>query len=265
MERGDIKNTMDDVLKCRNVDGKDALGCNDKQPVVKDLAMSAYAKDEYYSLYEKKLTLRNTYDNFLNRTRRLRDKADLSSNVLSFIRSLALSYKRNDGITEKQYQAFMKVEQDYFDSIIASRDPNWVENYDAEKREKARIVANYYVQNPPWYGDVSHKILTIDDFIPPEPQYNKMIGNAYSEKVLESHYAESKFEVGDYVSLRKNHKSAEKNIVNGVFAVLQIAPEPISSAARGTKKYKILPMNSVETYIVEERWLKKATKRQTNG
>jgi len=227
--------------------------------------MSAQIKNEYYSIYEKKLTLRNTYDNFLNRTRRLRDKADLSSNVLSFIRSLALSYKRNDGITEKQYQAFAKVEQDYFDSIIASRDPNWVENYDAEKREKARIIAEYYVQNPPWYGDVSHKILTIDDFIPPEPQYKKMVENAYSEKVLASHYAEPRFQVGDYVSLRRNHKSGIGNNDNSVFAVLQVAPEAVSTAAKGTKKYKILPMNSVETYIVEERWLKKATKRQTNS
>ena len=227
--------------------------------------MSAQIKNEYYSLYEKKLTLRNNYDNFLNRTRRLRDKADLSSNVLSFVRSLALSYKRNDGITEKQYQAFMKVEQDYFDSIIESRDPNWVENYDAEKREKARIIAEYYVQNPPWYGDVSHKILTIDDFIPPEPQYNKMIENSYSEKVLASHYSEPKFKVGDYVSLRKQHKSGIERMDDGIFAVLQVAPEAVSTAAKGTKKYKILPMNSVETYIVEERWLKKATKRQTNS
>jgi len=227
--------------------------------------MSAQIKNEYYSIYEKKLTLRNNYDNFLNRTRRLRDKADLSSNVLSFIRSLALSYKRNDGITEKQYQAFMKVEQDYFDSIIESRDPNWVENYDAEKREKAKIIAEYYVQNPPWYGDVSHKILTIDDFIPPEPQYNKMIENSYSEKVLASHYSEPKFQVGDYVSLRKQHKSGIERMDDGIFAVLQVAPEPVSTAAKGTKKYKILPMNSVETYIVEERWLKKATKRQTNS
>ena len=227
--------------------------------------MSAQIKNEYYSIYEKKLTLRNNYDNFLNRTRRLRDKADLSSNVLSFIRSLALSYKRNDGITEKQYQAFMKVEQDYFDSIIESRDPNWVENYDAEKREKARIVAEYYVQNPPWYGDVSHKILTIDDFIPPEPQYKKMIENNYSEKVLASHYSEPKFKVGDYVSLRKQHKSGIERMDDGIFAVLQVAPEAVSTAAKGTKKYKILPMNSVETYIVEERWLKKATKRQTNS
>jgi hypothetical protein len=227
--------------------------------------MSAYIKNEYYSLYEKKLTLRNTYDNFLNRTRRLRDKADLSSNVLSFIRSLALSYKRNDGITEKQYQAFTKVEQDYFDSIIASRDPNWVENYDDNKRERAKIVAEYYVQNPPWYGDASHKILTMDDFIPPEPQYVKMTENNYSEKVLASHYAEPRFQVGDYVSLRKKHKSGIEDMDKSVFAVLQVAPEPVSSAAKGTKKYKVLPMNSVETYVVEERWLKKATKRQTNG
>ena len=92
-----------------------------------------------------------------------------------------------------------------------------------------------------------------------------MVENSYSEKVLASHYSEPRFQVGDYVSLRKQHKSGIERMDDGIFAVLQVAPEAVSTAAKGTKKYKILPMNSVETYIVEERWLKKATKRQTNS
>jgi len=46
-----------------------------------------------------------------------------------------------------------------------------------------------------------------------------------------------------------------------MFVIIQTAPEPITTAAKGTKKYKILPLDSKNTYIVEERWLKKINKK----
>ncbi|HAI44488.1 MAG TPA: hypothetical protein DCM40_43500, partial [Maribacter sp.] len=64
----------------------------------------------------------------------------------------------------------------------------------------------------------------------------------------------------DYVSLRKNNPC---NISEGInmFAILQVGPEPITTAAKNTKKYKILPLDNNETYIVEERWLKYSNKK----
>ena len=44
-------------------------------------------------------------------------------------------------------------------------------------------------------------------------------------------------------------------------SIIQTAPEPITTAAKGTKKYKILPLDSKNTYIVEERWLKYSNKK----
>jgi hypothetical protein len=99
-----------------------------------------------------------------------------------------------------------------------------------------------------------------NNFIPTEKQYRALTENKYSLKVLQSHYAESKYKVNDYVSLRKNNPTRIRESTN-LFVVVQVAPEPVTTAAKGTKKYKILPLDNKETYIVEERWLKKANKK----
>jgi len=79
--------------------------------------------------------------------------------------------------------------------------------------------------------------------------------NKYAQKVLESHYSEPKFKVNDYVSLRKNNPCGIREGRN-IFIIIQIAPEPITTAAKNTKKYKLLPIDNTKTYVVEERWLK---------
>ena len=98
------------------------------------------------------------------------------------------------------------------------------------------------------------------NFIPTEKQYRSLTENKYSLKVLESHYAAPKYKINDYVSLRKNNPTRIRENTN-LFVVVQVAPEPVTTAAKGTKKYKILPLDNKETYIIEERWLKKANKK----
>jgi hypothetical protein len=50
-----------------------------------------------------------------------------------------------------------------------------------------------------------------------------------------------------------------------MFVILQVAPEPITTAAKSTKKYKILPLDNTATYVVEERWLKYLNKNKINA
>ena len=69
-----------------------------------------------------------------------------------------------------------------------------------------------------------------------------------------------KYKVNDYVSLRKNNPTRIRENTN-LFVVVQVSPEPVTTAAKGTKKYKILPLDNKETYVVEERWLKNANKK----
>ena len=125
------------------------------------------------------------------------------------------------------------------------------------KREKAEVCALYYLANPPYYGDLAFRILNEPDFIPSKEQYESIIKNKYATKVLNSFYSEPRFKVNDYVSLRKTHPYGwEKE--SKLYVIVQVAPEPITTAAKGTKKYKILPIDNRNTYIAEERWLKSA-------
>jgi hypothetical protein len=139
-----------------------------------------------------------------------------------------------------------------------------MQQYNDVHREIANICALYYCANPPYYGDLAYRVLYDKNFIPSEKQYNALTQNKYATKVLESHYAEPKYKVNDYVSLRKNNPCGINEKLN-MFVILQVAPEPITTAAKSTKKYKILPLDNTTTYVVEERWLKYLNKNKINA
>jgi len=210
----------------------------------------------YYSSYLTKDSKRNADPEVLKRINALKNEHNISPNVSSFLSSLIVGFKKYGGITFRQYDAFYKIEQSYLNKIAASS-PQWQEQYDVPKQERAKVCALYYISNPPYYGDLAYRILNNDNFIPTEYQYRTFTENKYAKKVLTSFYSKPQFKINDYVSLRKTNPYDIKNDAN-IYIVIQIAPEPISTAAKNTKKYKILPINGKKTEIIEERWLKLA-------
>ena len=216
---------------------------------------------DYYSSYKKVAVPRISDPKILKRIMVLREKSDISPNAFSFLSSLATGFKKYGGVTQKQYEAFCDIERSYLD--FPTNKTEWAKQYNDAHRETASICALYYCANPPYYGDLAYRILYDKNFIPSEKQYNSLTQNKYATKVLESHHAHAKYKVNDYISLRKNNPCGISDKLN-MFIVLQVAPEPITTAARGTKKYKILPLNSTTTYIVEERWLKHLNKNKIN-
>ena len=213
----------------------------------------------YYSSYVKTSVPRNAYPDVLERIALLKEECDISPNVSSFLSSIAASFKRHGGITEKQYEAFCDIEKSYYEQLPAPT-PDWNEKYDDEKRESAKICALYYRANPPYYGDLAYRVLYDKDFIPTEKQYVSLTQNKYAKKVIESHHSKPRFEANDYVALRKNNP-CNIDSDNNLFIVIQVAPEPITTAAKNTKKYKILQIDDTATHIVEERWLKYSSKK----
>jgi len=208
----------------------------------------------YYSSYSTKIAPRNADPEVLNRILFLKDECNISPNIFSFLSSLVAGYKKYNGITSRQYNAFCKIEKSYIDQKPPASS-QWYNSYDDTKREKAKICALYYIANPPYYGDLAYRILNDKSFIPTENQYKSITENKYSIKVLESFYSEPRFKVNDYISLRKNHPydfGKDKNL----YVVVQIASEPIATAAKNTKKYKLLSIDGTNIRIVEERWLK---------
>ena len=252
MERKHIKSSVARHIWGNNVNWQNVLGCHDsRRGWIGD-------KMDYYSSYKKVAVPRLSDPKILERINLLKEENNISPNVFSFLSSLAAGFKKYGGVTQKQYSAFCDIEKSYLNTGIGKNE--WTTQYNDIHRETANICALYYCANPPYYGDLAYRVLYDEDFIPSEKQYDALTQNKYALKVLESHYAEPKFKVNDYVSLRKNNPCGVDERTN-LFAVLQIAPEPITTAAKNTKKYKILPLDNNETYIVEERWLKKANKK----
>ena len=214
---------------------------------------------DYYSSYKKVTTPRINDPDILKRINKLKDEYDISPNAFSFLSSLLVGCKKYGGITNKQYKAFCEIESSYLHAN-SDLDVIWYASYDDTKREKTKICALYYCANPPYYGDLAYRALYDKDFTPSEKQYKALTQNKYAQKVLESHFSKSKFNVNDYVSLRKSNPYNIKNNKN-IFIIIQVAPEPITTAAKNTKKYKILPIDDTTTHIVEERWLKFSIKK----
>ena len=67
-----------------------------------------------------------------------------------------------------------------YDEETIAKQNAWEAAWDNEKKEKAKVVAEYYIANPPYFSQVANKILNDPNFIPPEKQYKKMTENKYT-------------------------------------------------------------------------------------
>jgi len=197
----------------------------------------------------------------IGRLKDLQPKVQHNDWEKGFVESLLTQVDRGRTLSARQLEVFEKIEIRYSDTVMAQKQ-KWIKTYgtDSSLREKARICAEYYIATG-YYRDLALNILAEDGFVPTEKQFNGITGNKYAAKVLAAHYAEPKFEVGSYVSLRSTAPFDYRRRASlGPCVIIQADAAPIVSAARGVKRYKILPFGSAETIIVEERHLKKARK-----
>ena len=159
-------------------------------------------------------------------------------------------------MSDRQIQILEKIEGRYSEAAIARR-ANWAALYGEEERRLMWIAASYYAANPPYYGDLANKVLTDPDFIPTEKQFRSMTTNKYALKVIAETDTEPKYEIGQQIMGRA---SAPHGFRNKRGFVMQVGGEPVTSAARGAKRYLILPVGSPVPILVEERYIKRAPK-----
>jgi hypothetical protein len=134
----------------------------------------------------------------------------------------------------------------------------WAKKYDGTMKKTAEICAKYYESNPPYYAELVHQVLNNEAFIPSESQFFSLTKNDYSLKVLAAYHQKPKFEVSSYVRVRASCPASIKSkIGDRPCVVIQENVMPIISAAKGAKRYKILPFGSSHSYIIEECYLKK--------
>ena len=176
----------------------------------------------------------------------------------NFCTSIAEGFKKYKGLTQKQFDIFVKQEHRATPEFAQARD-EWRASYNESKRHIARVCAEYYKANPPYFGDLATKVLTDPDFIPTPRQYRAMCENKYAKKVLKSATSAPTYTVGQIIALRSTtpHK-IKAALPLGKAAIIEIGAAPIKSAAKGSKVYKILPLGAAKTINVEERHIKKA-------
>jgi len=190
-----------------------------------------------------------------------------------FLKSILEQISKGKTLSAKQKQTLGKVlarntveEQ--------KKHENWSLIYDKEYRLLAKVLAFYHV-NQPYYKALANDILS--GHVPERGKFLRMYDNKYSKKVLTQYTATAKYEIGDYLIPRSSFDSwkhvelegdmvwtNQNNIIQnfkkrGGFVIE--ACKNIRSAAKGAKRYKLLPIGETISIIVEERFLKAAKKR----
>jgi len=152
---------------------------------------------------------------------------------------------------------------------------NWEEEYNTIHKQQARQIAIYYShQSAGYFGDVVRDVL--EDKVPVRGKFLKMRNNKYAKKVLAELERKPRFTTEDHIIPNSkfqtgysfNHsmmepingetfvQSEEKYNFKARGGVIIGIDDKIVSAAKGSKRYIVLPFGSIKTYFVEERFLK---------
>ena len=219
--------------------------------------------EERYSP-EKLLAATKKHSAMLARLNAISSRCEASSWAAGFVDSLTSQVKGDRRLSERQLQILKKIEAEHDDAAMAERQ-KWVESYknDPTLRADAIVVANYYLTTG-YFRDTAKLVTEDESFIPTFSQYNKMVKNKYAQKVLASHNSPAKYPAGSLVTFRANAPSGARYLDgsylkrNVTLMVIETDAAPVTSAARGTKVYKLLPVGKASTLMVEERFIMKA-------
>ena len=180
----------------------------------------------------------------------------ISESTRGFVHSLLEHYQRHGGLTEKQYAALKEAEQSNTPEALR-RHNEWAKNFSEDKRKILLICANYY-KDSNYFFEMSARALDDESYIPAESAYRSMCENQYATRVVEATLGKPKYEDGAVVTLRKNCRSVNHFSPGDLAVVIRSGHLPVITAAKGAKRYELLPFGSNKTVIVEERFLKKS-------
>ena len=142
-----------------------------------------------------------------------------------------------------------------YDPAIIDARKEWNNAWNDEMAKNLRIAAEYYIQNPPYFGDIAAKIVSDETYIPSAKLYRKMVENKYVKKVLATRASEPVFAVGSLVKIRKTSRT--NWALRDRIAMVVDNNGEVKTSAKGGKTYTILPFGEANTIQIEERWLKR--------
>ena len=185
-----------------------------------------------------------------------------------FLESILQQLAKRGALSVKQKETLGKVlarctEEDQL------KHESWSIDYEREYESAAQILAHYHSRQP-YHREMAKDILA--GRVPERNRFLRMHSNKYSKKVLREATRPLRFKDGDYIVPRAafdSYKDCEirsdmswirqdkliKNFQKKGGFVIGVCPE-IYSAAKGAKRYTLLPIGEVVPIIVEERFLK---------
>ena len=175
-----------------------------------------------------------------------------------FLTSIKQGVQRYGSLTGKQESILQRIETGKDPAVIAQRS-DWKANYNEEMRAKMKVAARYYLNNPPYFGDLAQRVLNDEAFVPTEKQYRAMVENKYVQKVLDNMNSVPTFSVGSMAQVRQTAPpalSAKKRYANKMVMIIDY-PDKVAGAAKGAIPVIVLPVGSSEVFETEVRWLKR--------
>ena len=177
-----------------------------------------------------------------------------------FVESLTEQMASGRNLSQRQIEILEKIESEHSDEAVNAA-AAWNNNFSEDMRERLTVVARYY-RREGYFSNLVDRVLTLDGqsttFIPSEKQYRKITENKYAQKVLKAHFDAPKYPAGSMVQLRPYASYTALQKVGDRPCVVISTTEPIVSAAKGAKMYRVLPFGSTDLIFVEERHIKKA-------
>ena len=172
-----------------------------------------------------------------------------------FIESVADQYKRRDYLSDKQHATIDKIVALHNPEAVKARN-DWRSSYNEEKQALMRLAAEYYVANPPYFGEVARKVLNDPAYIPTEKCFVKMTQNKYVQRWIAQREAGPAFAKGQLVRFRRNRLVGQYvgSRFKGTLAVVCNVGDQVS-ATKGSRSYQVLPIGKVKPLRVEERFL----------
>ena len=198
--------------------------------------------------------------NLLSELQALSGKIDDGSSWdAGFVESLTSQVKSGRELSAKQQQILAKVNSRYSADALAALDAFANEYRTSDlMQERFRIMVAYYKASG-YYGNITSRVT--EGFVPTKKQYDALTSNKYAAKILTGWESAPKFAPGSMALVRSTAARAGavwRAAGNGKLPVVIVAENASapSSACKGNKVYKVLPVGCAQTFMVEERDLK---------
>ena len=196
---------------------------------------------------------------------------DGSSWAAGFIESLIEQERRRGSLSDRQMTTLAKIESENNAETVKA-EGDWFARFstDQELQLQWHRAMLYYRANSPYHrghvqnwfnfgdlpaGRVGTEISQTD--APTYKEFNKVIANNYIQKVLAGYSRAPAFEVGSMVALRASANYTAQDKTGGRPCVVMTNALDITTASKGNRRYRLLPVGSTQTFEIQEKHIKK--------